>query len=153
MASALAGIWLLHMPLWAFESDLWQQYEDDRAYFDIVREGLLLHQDLSENSPVTEARLPLGPIAYDQARFRVRRSGLVEVLSPSNIKGEDLGQTNLVTGKSFRTLPASISVSLRKGQTFEYLQDLGQGSCLVRVNRNVMLLDACLWMDGFASDF
>jgi hypothetical protein len=90
-------------------------------------------------------------LSCNQVGSQERESVLIEVLSDVRIEPQVLGRSGEKGRLDYfrATTPAAVVLELNKGQRFEMVQDLGEGSCRIEFEGNRFDLQSCPWLPGF----
>ena len=127
-----------------FEVDLWPG--EGRPVFEAAALQLVLHELPSESSRVVET-VSVGHkqrLAFDDTRYRTMSPGRFLVLAPTAITGRRVGDVSQLSRSDYyadRFGPASVTV--RPGESIEYLQYRAEGTCFVRLGDAVIDADPC----------
>ena len=83
-------------------------------------------------------------LAFDQTLYRTTRAGTFTSLKAAVVAGRDLGNiTSLAKADYYSAQFPSISLSVRAGETIEYLQYRAEGTCFVRLGLHVIDAAPC----------
>lgn len=132
-----------------FESELWPGEGIPRFAAKVDR--LTLYEQPSRSSSLAGAR-PIKKdqaIAYSATLVRTVRPGLVTATESTTLSGRSFGDIgHLSMDRYYAGEPGWNEVPFAAGESFEYLQDRAEGSCLIRRQRVVFEIEACPWLGG-----
>ena len=132
-----------------FETDLWPG--EGRPVFAAAASDLPLREAPSRSARVTAtAAISLGQrVTFDETRYVTIVPGRLTVLAPAVVTGRLLGTTSRVSTKDYYSGRfASGNVAVSVGKDIEYLQYRAEGTCFVRVDKEVIDADPCPAQDS-----
>jgi hypothetical protein len=127
-----------------FQVELWP--EEGVPVFEATGEPLEFHESPDGASPVQHVVETTSgmPIAFDATRYQTREAGTLEVLQAAVIRGRDMGALQHLTRDRYYSpdFPRD-EWQLLPGDTIQYLQYRGEGTCFVRIEGVVVDADSC----------
>ncbi len=130
-----------------FESELWPG--EGRPSFAPKSTILKLYSKPSLNCVVVETRVVKKgeKIPFKETRVRTIKPGKVKVVRTGVLKGRSLGKITYLSRKTYNHSKSTWkNYSFRKSDSFEYLQNRAEGSCLIRFKDEVLEIDWCPWL-------
>ena len=135
---------LLQDPVSLFEVDLWPG--EGRPVLEAVSRTLKLRELplASSNIIRTVSVSPNQRLTFDDTRYRTTLAGRVRVVAPTIVRGRLLGPIGHLSKDEYyqgKFPPASLAI--RAGANVEILQYRAEGTCFVRIARNVIDAESC----------
>jgi hypothetical protein len=131
-------------PAWVFEIDLWPG--EGRPVFEAISRRLELHESPSMSSKVVRTLrvAPRQRLIFDHTRFRTIKPGRFRVLASGTVGGRNLGSISKLSRSDYYSGRfATASVPVKAGDVIEYLQYRAEGTCFVRMAREVIDAAPC----------
>ena len=132
-----------------FESELWPGEGIPRFAAKVDR--LTLHKQPLRSSSLAGAHpIKKGQaIAYGATLFRTVRPGLIRATEATKLSGRSFGDiVYLSTDRYYAGEAGWNEVPFAAGESFAYLQDRAEGSCLIRRQHVVFEIESCPWLGG-----
>ncbi len=130
-----------------FVSEFWP--EEGIPVFKSNTTLLILHTFPSRGSPVVkEEDAQVGKeIKYNAFRYRTLIPGRAVAKKDGRLSGMNLGAINYISKDYYyNAYYHSQNITYKKDEEIEYLQYRAEGSCFIRRNGDVYLIDYCPWL-------
>jgi hypothetical protein len=83
-------------------------------------------------------------LSYDAVRYRTMAAGVLRVISPARVEGRMIGPVTQLFSKEYHSGNFStVKIDVARGTTVDYLQYRAEGTCFVRVDKNVINASPC----------
>lgn len=128
-----------------FEVELWPG--EGRPQFKTTGAALTLRERPARSAPVARVvpDVPPGtPIAFDHVRYQTMQPGSIAVLAPDTVSGRNMGDIRYLSRKEYYagSYPQE-DRAVVAGDTIVYLQHRAEGTCFVRIDRDVIDASPC----------
>jgi hypothetical protein len=134
-----------------FTSEMWP--EEGIPQLAAKTSTLPLHMQASRAAPMHRLRVKKGAlIPFDSTRYTTLRPGRLVARSSGSVMGRVLGRISYLSRALYYTSTIrSREIPYNHGDTLEYLQYRAEGTCLMRIEGDVVDAEDCpaLHPDGF----